>query len=485
MADPRYEQFRALVNNFTIPACILSVKKDEKGLCSDARFFVVNEVFKKSYLETFKAGENADSLDSDAVAKMVEGTLYHDHMPKDLKFESLLIEAAWKKKNIHTYVDTTKMYGYWTEDIIFPVELKDDKTVKEPDTEFCLFMYTLNKDMDTGKYASVSPDISSFVIKACLELRNEKDFILSMNTVTEDIRDYTRAFRAAVLTYDKDQRNYDVIAESHAKSAATVKENFSDIPFDILEVWEELLKGTNCIIIENESDMAHYEKLAPKWVKTMRDNDVKSLCLMPFIHQELIIGFLYIKNFDTSETTRIKETLELVSFFLAAEVANHLFLEKLEYLSNVDMLTGVYNRNCMNVNVDELAIKLKLNPRPFNVAFFDLNGLKSINDNGGHNKGDQLLIESAEVLKDIYKKDKIYRAGGDEFVVISFDSKENFEAKIEETRKRASDPNWIYFAIGYYRDESKGKLRLAMRYADEAMYKDKNAFYEAHPEKRR
>ncbi len=485
MADPRYAQFKEFVNNFTIPASIFSVKKDENGLCSDARFFVVNEVFKKSYLETFKGGENTDNFDSDAVAKMVEGTLYHDHMPKDLKFESLLIEAAWEKKNIHTYVNTTKMYGYWTEDILFPVEYKGDEAENDPDTEYCLFMYTLNKDMDTGKYASVSPDISSFVIKACLELRNEKDFILSMNTVTEDIREYTGAFRAAVLTYDKDQRNYDVIAESHVTSSATVKEIFSDIPFEILEIWEEMLRETDCIIIENESDMCHYEKLAPEWVKTMRANNVESLCLMPFIHQELIIGFLYIKNFDTSETTRIKETLELVSFFLAAEVANHLFLEKLEYLSNVDMLTGVYNRNCMNINVDELSLKLKLNPRPFNVAFFDLNGLKSINDNGGHNKGDQLLMDSAEVLKRIYKKDKIYRAGGDEFVVISFDSKENFEAKISETRKQASDPDWIYFAIGYYRDENKGKLRLAMRYADEAMYKDKNAFYEAHPEKRR
>ena len=53
------------------------------------------------------------------------------------------------------------------------------------------------------------------------------------------------------------------------------------------------------------------------------------------------------------------------------------------------------------------------------------------------------------------------------------------------SRMRASDPDWIYFAIGYYRDETEGNLRLAMRYADEAMYKDKNAFYAAHPEKRR
>jgi diguanylate cyclase (GGDEF)-like protein len=161
-------------------------------------------------------------------------------------------------------------------------------------------------------------------------------------------------------------------------------------------------------------------------------------------------------------------------------------LEKLEFLSNVDILTGVYNRNCMNVNVDELSLKLKLEPKPFSVAFFDLNGLKSINDNGGHSSGDDLLKDAVEVLKEVFADDKIYRAGGDEFVVLSVDcTEEDFLKKLATVRKRACDPNWLNFAIGHYYDESKGNLRLAMRYADENMYDDKNAFYEAHPEKRR
>ena len=181
----------------------------------------------------------------------------------------------------------------------------------------------------------------------------------------------------------------------------------------------------------------------------------------------------------------VKETLELVSFFLTAEVANHFFLERLEYLSNVDMLTGVYNRNCMNINVDELSLKLEFNPKPFTVAFCDLNGLKTINDNGGHDKGDKLLVYAADVLKEVFKDDKIFRAGGDEFTIISFSPKFEFEEKIKFLREKACDPDWLYFAIGYYHDEDSGNLRLAMRYADEAMYKDKDKFYEMYPDKRR
>ncbi len=485
MANSTYEYFKETINAFIIPATVFKIRKNPDGTCSEASFFVVNEIFKKSYIETFKGGENAENFDSDAVSKMVEGTMYYDHMPKDVKFENILIEAAFDKKHIETYVDTTKMYGYWTQDILFPIECPVDFKDTDPNAAFCLFMYTLNKEMDAGKYASVSPDISSFVIKACLELQGEKEFLDSISTVISDIREYSKAYSAAIMTYVKDQRSFNIIAESTQNNTTNEKNIFSTIPFEVVASWEGLLKDTNCIIIKDESDMELYAQKAPEWVETLKQNNVHNLCLVPFVHQKIIIGYLYIRDFDASELTRIKETIELVSFFLTAEIANHLFLERLEYLSNVDMLTGVFNRNCMNINVDELALKMEFNPRPFNVAFLDLNGLKTINDNGGHDQGDKLLVYAADLLKQVFKGDKIYRAGGDEFVVISFDSEKDFDQKITELKEKACDPEWLYFAIGTYHDEYDGQLRLAMRYADEAMYRDKDAFYEKYPDKRR
>lgn len=485
MANERYESFKNAVNSFELPATVMEVHKGKDGNCTDVYYYVANEVFKKSFLEMFHGGFDENTYDSAAMDQMLEGTSYYDNMPKDPKFDNLLMEASFGKKHIHTYVDTTKMYGFWTEDILFPIVYNGPSVDDDPDTSYCLFMYTLNKEMDAGKYSTVSPDISSFVIKTCLELRNEKEFFSSMNTVIEDIREYTKAFSAAVVTYMRDERSFNIVAESCDDENLSIKEIFSHVPFEIVESWEYLLRDTNSIIIKDENDMAVYDEKAHDWVETLKENDVHNVVLVPFIHQGAIIGFLYICNFDVSDVTRIKETVELVSFFLASEVANHLFLERLEFLSNVDMLTGVFNRNCMNVNVDELSLKLKINPKPFSVAFCDLNGLKSINDNGGHSQGDKLLVYAADVLKEIFDGDKIYRAGGDEFVIVSFDSKNNFEKKLEVLREKASDPEWLYFAIGYYHDEYNGKLRLAMRYADEAMYKDKDLFYEKYPEKRR
>ena len=475
MSETNFKAFKTMVNLYNIPASVLEVHKNPDGTCGDVIMYAINSLMERSYQNLFSAeGEN----------KQVEGKPYYENMPREPKFEHLCFRCAWNRQCAHTYVDTTMVYGYWTEDILFPLDPPEQP--ESDDVAYCLFMYTLNKEMDTGKLSQVSPEIASFVIKTCLTLRNEEDFYSKMEIVARDIRTYLDAFSCCMMTVTPDLYKFDVICESVRDNAKNLKEIFANIPYEIVETWEGLVAETNCVIINDENDMQFYEQKSPEWVESLLDNDVKSLVLVPFVHQNAIIGYLYITNFDTIQISKMKETVELVSFFLSSEVANHMIMERLEYLSNVDMLTGVYNRNSMNVMVDELSTKLKLNPRPFSVAFCDLNGLKSINDNEGHENGDQLLKDAAKVLKEVFVGDKIYRAGGDEFTIIStHGTEQDFIKKIAYLKQKACDPNWLYFAVGYYHDPSEGNLRLAMRYADERMYNDKDAYYEAHPEKRR
>ena len=473
MEQLTYENFKTMVNMYPIPAAVLQVHRNPDGTCGDVIMYAINGYIESNYRALFSDGEE----------RQVEGYPYYQNMPREPKFDDICFKAAFKCKGSHQYIDTTMMYGFWTENVLIPLGNPDGP---DDDIGYCLFMYTLNKEMDAGKYAAVSPDIASFVIKACVTLRNEEDFFVSLDKLTADIREFTGAYKAVIMTVTPDLYKFDILSASVYNNEVSEKEIFSKIPYEIVETWEWLLGETNCIIIKDEADRKFYEEKAPAWVATLRENHIGPLILVPFIHQNAIIGYLYITDFDTTNLTRLKETIELVAFFLSAEIANHLIMERLEYLSNIDMLTQVYNRNAMNVFVDELSTKLKLNPVPFSVAFADLNGLKSINDNVGHNDGDQLLKDAAKLLKQIFNGDRIFRAGGDEFVIISVGCDEiEFEEKIEELKDKASDPDWLYFAIGHYHDAEEGNLRLALRWADELMYKDKDSYYEKYPEKRR
>ncbi|MBR5635952.1 MAG: GGDEF domain-containing protein [Pseudobutyrivibrio sp.] len=485
MASKLYDSMKTLANSFTLPCAIFSVEKKDDGSCGEVRFFAINKLFTQGYYDLFSVDHDTSTIDLDTFHTQIEGKPYYTQIPKEPNFEDICFRAAWSGEHIHIYVDTTKMYGFWTEDILMPVNF----TPEYANVSYCIFMYTLNKEMDTGKYSAIPPDVSSFVLKTCLELRNEKDFYSIMDVVTKDLREYSDSFVACILSINNETKTFEIISESmreRDKLEYTVKEIFSKFPYRIVASWEKALSETNSIIIKNPHDMDIIAKKAPEWVKTLKDNNVETLALVPFIHQGVIIGYLYLTGFETENLVKVKEAIELVAFFLTSEIANHLFMEQLEYLSNIDILTGVYNRNRMNNDVDEFSTRLKLNPTPFSVAFCDLNGLKAINDNGGHSAGDRLLKDAANTLKEVFWGDSIYRAGGDEFAIISMTSTaDEFEEKIKILREKASDPDWLNFAIGHYNDLKGHSLRKAMRYADERMYKDKKAYYKEHPEKKR
>lgn len=308
MGSDLYMRLKNVVNSVTPSSAILKVTVDENGNFKEMHYFTMNKSFLMDCMAMFFQNKDSQNLSMEEkvveLEKRMEGAPYTINVPKEPKFEDFCYRAAWKKQPIHTYVDTTMMYGYWTEDYMIPIDVPDDE--KEPNEAFCQFMYTLNKEMDTNKYSGVSPDIAAFVIKTCLELRNENDFYSSMDIVTRYIREYTDSAAASVMSYQPDFEKYEVVSDATDNPQISLKKIFSSIPFSIVASWEKLFRTSNIVIIKDESDMEHYAKIAPEWIQTLRDNDVTNLCLVPFIHQGAIIGFLYIAKFDLASLTRVK-----------------------------------------------------------------------------------------------------------------------------------------------------------------------------------
>ncbi len=92
------------------------------------------------------------------------------------------------------------------------------------------------------------------------------------------------------------------------------------------------------------------------------------------------------------------------------------YLQRVEYLSYHDQLTGLYNRRFYEMDLKRLS-KQQYLPLSFIIA--DLNGLKLINDSFGHKKGDELLIKTGKILaNNTPKKNVVARIGGDEFIII-------------------------------------------------------------------
>lgn len=83
-----------------------------------------------------------------------------------------------------------------------------------------------------------------------------------------------------------------------------------------------------------------------------------------------------------------------------------------------DDLTEAFNRRYMERHIEEELERARRYDRPFSILFMDLDHLKSVNDAYGHLCGSKVLMEvAALILKHLRRSDKIFRFGGDEFVV--------------------------------------------------------------------
>ena len=98
--------------------------------------------------------------------------------------------------------------------------------------------------------------------------------------------------------------------------------------------------------------------------------------------------------------------------------------DKLNLLSIIDPLTGLYNRrHCLHKIAEEISRAERGNYKLCLVSI-DLNNFKMINDDYGHDEGDRVLQEFAKAtLKNVRKNlDSVYRFGGDEFIILILDS---------------------------------------------------------------
>ncbi len=172
------------------------------------------------------------------------------------------------------------------------------------------------------------------------------------------------------------------------------------------------------------------------------------------------------------------------------------YIAYINSLAYSDAMTGCRNKAAYLDKIKELERRISEDMADFTIFVFDVNGLKHMNDSFGHEAGDMLIKDAADVLKSVFGEDCVYRTGGDEFVVLAesigdseivvknaqFDSKlksfnsdnDKYEGELAISRGMATFDPQI----------DRGTKTVFAR-ADEAMYESKKAYYKTHESLRR
>jgi len=191
-------------------------------------------------------------------------------------------------------------------------------------------------------------------------------------------------------------------------------------------------------------------------------------------------GFFSLPDGDHYYLTTIKpifgiegDVIKVIS--IAKEITERKQMEEeLRRLSIYDLLTGVYNRNFFETEVERIQ-----NSRlwPVSIVMVDLDNLKVVNDTDGHAAGDKLIQLAASVLKSSFRaEDIIARFGGDEFVVLLTETGEDEINEIVprvRAASRSTGDSRFSLSFGWATGEKGENLQAVMKRADDRMYQDK------------
>ena len=470
--------WKRFVDRFAPATCVISVEKKPDGGPGTIRIVTGND----KYIDALALAAGGVALDSDQKTEFVPNSEYTRYIPKDLNFEDVCYRAAVLKEPMQNCVRASR-YPFDLMAYLMPMENGDDGL------GYCTFTQVLVPKSDANLMnLNISQETAMEVINTCIRLREDKPFGEIMQAVVEETRGICDAYYCSVLLLDESRRTVTVLGESYAPGAAMRSKgaNRAEDFYDLAETWLDTIAGSFCLVIRDKDDMEYVRERNPRWYQSMVDGGIDRLVLFPLIPRGQFLGYIMAVNFAAENVQHIKETLELTSFFIASEIANNRFIDRLQEMNKTDALTGVMNRNAMNARITELSEATEAQAGGMGVVFADMNGLKSVNDHRGHSAGDQLLKNAAMVLKSTFVGDEIYRAGGDEFLVLlpAADA-EDIRARIAEIRKKAELFSDVSFAVGYSLVTDSREIRKALSEADAKMYEDKETCYSAHPEMKR
>lgn len=215
------------------------------------------------------------------------------------------------------------------------------------------------------------------------------------------------------------------------------------------------------------------------YLKNHRKDDGKHFPVLMFVIAPVAFGILQLQFADCPFNS--------MSFFIGCCII-HIFIaarernERLEVVANMDGLTKVFNRHAC----EEDAKRYKDAPidEAMIVYSIDINGLKQVNDNMGQEAGNELVLGAAHCISNAFAGNgKIYRYGGDEFMVLALHNGDGsfYKNKIqsEVSRWKGEKVHELALSVGFAerRNFPTSDIAELKSIADNMMRLDKSNYY--------
>jgi diguanylate cyclase (GGDEF)-like protein len=366
------------------------------------------------------------------------------------------------------------------------IERDDAKTLRvrqsRPEPED-VFSFALRRPrLPASRFAPVPPIPPVMApanrLQALLDLSHKVSSSLALSDVLEafvgQAAELTGASAAELSFWDRD-RDCLVMLVEHLKETVEITEDggqiyrLSDFPATrhVLTAQEPV----QIRVSKEDDDPAERELLESRGQKT--------LLMLPLLAQGETIGMMEVIDVEDREFDRHDvDFCQALCDVVGVAVRNAMLYAEMQELAARDKLTGLYNRRLFEEQFDAAVARSLRNGEELSLLVVDLDGLKRINDLGGHPAGDEALKGLADALRaSIRAGDVPCRLGGDEFAVILPGATPTDAIMVAERAQEALIARGPYsFSGGVARASANlGSIYDLYRSADIAAYRAKAA----------
>jgi len=357
---------------------------------------------------------------------------------------------------------------------LFPVSISGSSVIIEGKSRGRIVSYRdITQDKQNEKLQQVIYNISKAANSAISLGQLYKTIHQELGNIID-----TTNFLIALIDYQKDEIHFPYFVDEKDKDFPII--NFSET--NSLTVY---------VIKTDQPLLVDYKKLqkmiAQRELNVVGSITDKSIWLgVPLKVEDRVIGAMAVQSY-TNPNLYHEEDIKLMEFVsnqIATAIERKRMEEELKRLAHYDTLTGAYNRG---YGLELLQRQLKLSKRdksPLLLAYSDLDNLKDINDEFGHEEGDKAMVQVAKLFKSILREvDIITRMGGDEFLVIFLDSSLNeipiIRKRLSKELTRLNQNSRKLYKIGFstgfsnYDPNNPQSMDELIRIADQMMYEEK------------
>lgn len=167
--------------------------------------------------------------------------------------------------------------------------------------------------------------------------------------------------------------------------------------------------------------LGRYDQYQHGWLFDVPPQDLGSVALLPLTRHHRSIGCLalYSSRLHRYQPDAATEFLQRLGMIAAICVDNCLIYEQLRRLGFTDALTGLSNRRELERRMGIEVSRILRDSKPLSCMYLDIDHFKQVNDQHGHDAGDQVLQAVSDVMLGVVRLgDVVARYGGEEFVIM-------------------------------------------------------------------